>query len=54
MSTQDAKRGAAIAAAVLFAMPLLDVLLGTGTPGVVHLIVGTFGATLVALSGKWQ
>lgn len=54
MTYREARRGAAIAGAVLFAMPVLDVLVGVGTPGAVHLIVGTFGAMLIALSGKWQ
>ena len=54
MTTRDAKRGATIAGAVLFTMPLLDVVLGVGTAGVVHVIVGTLGATLIALSARWQ
>jgi hypothetical protein len=55
MTYKDAKRGAAIAGALLFAMPVLDVFLGVGgTPGAVHVIVGTLGAMLIALSGKWQ
>jgi hypothetical protein len=37
---------------MLFAMPVLDVLLGVGSPGAVHLIVGTSGAALIALSKK--
>ena len=54
MNYKDARTGAAIAGAVLFAMPMLDVLLGVASPGAVHLIVGTFGAALIALSGRWQ
>ena len=50
MTYRDARRGAAIAGTMLFAMPVLDVLLGVGSPGAVHLIVGTFGAALIALS----
>ena len=51
MTYREARLGAAIAGAVLFAMPVLDVVLGIGKPGAVHLVVGTFGATLIALSG---
>jgi hypothetical protein len=55
MTQRDAKRGAALAGAVLFAMPVLDVFLGVGgSPGALHLIVGTLGAMLIAVSGKWQ
>jgi hypothetical protein len=54
MTTRDARRGAAVAGAVLFAVPVLDVILGAGSPGLVHFLVGTFGAALVALSGAWQ
>jgi len=36
-------RGAGIAGTVLFAMPVLDVLLGGGSAGAVHAIVGSFG-----------
>jgi hypothetical protein len=54
MTTRDAKRGATIAGSVLFTLPLLDVLLGMGSAGAVHLIVGTFGATLIALSRNWR
>jgi hypothetical protein len=54
MSYRDARIGAAIAGAVLFSMPVLDVVLGIGTPGPVHLLVGSFGATLIAVSGTWR
>jgi len=54
MTYRDAKRGAAIAGAVLFSMPLLDVFVGVGSAGPVHLLVGTMGAVLIALSGTWQ
>jgi hypothetical protein len=53
MTTREARRGAAIAGAVLFALPLLDVMMGTGRMGLVHLLVGTFGVALIALAGKW-
>ncbi len=54
MTYREARRGAAVAGGLLLSMPALDVLLGTGTPGLVHFIVGTFGATLLALSGTWR
>jgi hypothetical protein len=54
MTYRDARRGAAIAGTVLFAMPVLEVLLGMGTPGPVHFVVATLGATLIALSGRWR
>jgi hypothetical protein len=54
MTYRDAKRGAAVAGAILFSMPLIDVFVGVGTPGAVHVIVGTLGAMLVALSGTWR
>lgn len=53
MTYKQARQRAAIAGAVLFTMPVLDVILGAGTGGVVHLVVGSLGAALVALSGKW-
>ena len=53
MTYKQAQKGAAIAGAVLFTMPVLDVILGAGSGGVVHLIVGSFGAALIALSGRW-
>jgi hypothetical protein len=54
MTHREARRGAAIAGGLLFAMPAMDVLLGTGSLGLVHFIVGSFGATLVALSATWR
>jgi hypothetical protein len=54
MTYRNAKRGALIAGAVLFAMPVLDVFVGIGSPGALHLLVGTMGAMLIALSGAWQ
>ena len=54
MTYREARRGAAIAGAVLFSMPVMDVLLGNASPGLVHFIVGSFGATLIALAGTWR
>jgi len=52
MTYRDASRGAAIAGAVLVAMPLLEVLYGFGSPGLLHFVIGSFGLALVALSGR--
>jgi hypothetical protein len=54
MTYRNAKIGAAIAGAVLFTIPVLDAFIGLGSPGPVHLLVGTMGAALIALSGTWQ
>jgi hypothetical protein len=52
MSYKNATTGVAVAGVVLVAVPVLAVALGMGTPGPLHVIVGGFGALLVALSGK--
>lgn len=52
MTYRDARRGAAIAGAVLFAMPLIEVLYGLAAPGPTHFIVGALGLALVGLSGR--
>jgi len=54
MTHRNARTGAALAGTILFSMPLLDVFVGVGTPGAAHLVVGTLGAMLVALSGTWR
>ena len=54
MTYRNAKIGAAVAGAVLFSMPLLDASIGAGSAGPVHLLVGTIGAVLIAVSGTWQ
>lgn len=38
------------AGVLLLAMPVLDVVVGAGSPGVVHAIVGGFGLGLLAIS----
>ena len=55
MTTRDARKGAVIAGALLFAMPVAEVTLGLGVAGPVHFIVGTLGAALAAagLSGRF-
>lgn len=41
---------ALFAGILLLAMPVLDVMLGAGSPGLVHAIVGGFGVALLAIS----
>lgn len=54
MTHREARRGAVIAGAILFAMPFAEISLGLGVAGPVHFIVGMLGAALVAagLSGR--
>jgi hypothetical protein len=52
MIHREARTGAAIAGALLLALPALDVLLGAGSPGLVNFAVGGFGVALIALSRK--
>jgi hypothetical protein len=52
MSYREARRGAAIAGAVLFTLPVVEVFYGLGTPGPVHIIVSVFGLALLAVSGR--
>lgn len=55
MTYRQARRGAAIAGAILFAMPVTEVMVGLGTPGPVHFVVGTLGIGLIAaaLTGRF-
>ncbi len=48
MTHREARGGAAIAGAILVAMPILEVALGVGVPGPLHFIVGMLGAALLA------
>lgn len=54
MTNRETRTGAVIAGATLLAMPAADLALGTGMPGLVHLVVGMLGAALFAagLSGR--
>ena len=52
MTYREAKRGAAIAGAVLFAMPVMEVFYGFNAPGPVHFVVGSLGLALLLLSGR--
>src|SRR5688572_3030534 len=55
MTHREARRGAAVAGAILFAMPVAEVMVGLGSPGPVHFIVGTLGVGMIvaALSGRF-
>jgi hypothetical protein len=48
MTHREIRMGAAIAGAILFSMPVAELLLGAGTAGPVHFIVGALGAGLIA------
>jgi hypothetical protein len=50
MTHREERTGGVIAGAVLLALSALDALLGAGSLGLVQLVVGGFGATLIALS----
>lgn len=54
MTYREARRGAAIAGAFLFAMPMVEIFYGMTPPGVVHFVVGTLGLGLVALSSRFK
>lgn len=54
MTYRDARRGAAIAGAMLLALPVLDIAMGAASAGVTHFVVGAFGASLIALSARWR
>jgi hypothetical protein len=54
MTYRDAKRGAAMAGAMLLALPVLDLAMGVANAGVTHFVVGAFGAALIALSAMWR
>jgi hypothetical protein len=56
MTHREARSGAAIAGAILSAMPLADMLLDPGRSGPIHLVVGVMGALLmlVSLAGRWS
>jgi hypothetical protein len=55
MTFREARRGAAIAGAILFAMPFSEVMVRWENPGPVHFIVGTLGVGMIvaALSGRF-
>ena len=50
MNNRDFANGAALAGALLVAMPLLDLLLGGGGTAAVQAVVGSCGLALLAVS----
>jgi hypothetical protein len=50
MTHREARSGAAIAGAILCAMPLADMLLDPGRPGPLHFVVGAMGVLLMLAS----
>jgi hypothetical protein len=52
MIHRQARTGAALAGALLIALPTLDVLLTAASPAPVKFVVGGFGVALIALSRK--
>lgn len=54
MTYREARRGAALAGAMLLSIPTTEVLYGMASPGPVHFIVGSLGLALVVLSGRWR
>jgi hypothetical protein len=52
MTYRTARRGGAIAGALLFAMPLIEVFYGMASPGPVHFVIGSFGLALLLLCGR--
>jgi hypothetical protein len=52
MTYREARRGAAIAGALLTGLPVVEVLYGLGTPGPVHFVMGVFGLALLGIAGR--
>lgn len=52
MTYREARRGAAIAGAMLLGMPLMEVAYGMASPGPLHFVVGSFGLALIVVSGR--
>lgn len=50
MTHREARTGAALAGAILCAVPLVDMLVGTDTPIALHFVVGVMGAALLLVS----
>lgn len=50
MTHREVRSGAAIAGAILCALPLADMLLGPGRSGLLHLVFGVMGALLMLAS----
>ena len=54
MTYRDARRGAAMAGAMLLVLPVLELSMGAASAGATHLVVGAFGTALIALSASWR
>ena len=56
MTHREIRSGAAIAGAILCAMPLADMLLDPGRSGPLHLVFGVMGALLMlaSLAGRFS
>jgi hypothetical protein len=52
MTYRTARRGSAIAGALLLALPIVEVQYGFASAGPLHLVVAALGASLIALSGR--
>lgn len=52
MTYKHARRGAAISGALLLGIPVLEVLLGYGSAGPTHFVVGSFGLVLLAAARR--
>lgn len=50
MTRREARSGAAIAGAILCALPLADLLIGPGSVSALHFVVALFGAALMLVS----
>jgi len=50
MTRREARSGAAIAGAILCALPLADLLIGPGHVSALHFAVGVFGVTILFAS----
>jgi hypothetical protein len=50
MSVREAKNGAAIAGAVLFIVPVIEVLFGARSIGAEHLVTGVLGLWLLGIA----
>jgi len=50
MRNHDLAKGAWLAGALLVAMPALDLIVGAGSVGPVHAIVGSFGLVLFTVA----
>ena len=52
MTYRTARRGSAIAGALLLALPIVEVQYGFASAGPMHFVVATIGLSLIVLSGR--